>query len=177
MSTTVFDIDEAIAILARTPAVLSTWLQSLPRPWTSATEGPETFSAFDVVGHLIHGEKTDWMPRLRRIREHGESLPFEPFDRLAQKSASRGKSLGDLLEEFARLREANLSELRALELTERDLALRGRHPELGSVTLRELLATWVVHDLGHLAQIARVMSKRYAADVGPWKAYLPVLTR
>jgi uncharacterized damage-inducible protein DinB len=172
-----FRLDEAIQVLSRTPRVLSLWLGELAPEWIASDEGPETFSAFDVVGHLIHGEKTDWMPRLRRIREHGESLPFEPFDRFAQKSASRGKSLGDLLEEFARLREANLSELRALELTERDLALRGRHPELGSVTLRELLATWVVHDLGHLAQIARVMSKRYAADVGPWKAYLPVLTR
>jgi hypothetical protein len=177
MDLTTFRIDEAIAVLERTPAVLDVWLRGLPEPWVTADEGPDTFSAFDVVGHLIHGERTDWMPRLRCIREHGESKAFEPFDRFAQQRESAGKSLGQLLDEFARLRASNLDELRSARVSGAELDLRGLHPALGAVTLRQLLATWVVHDLGHLAQIARVMSKRYGGEVGPWKEYLPVLTR
>lgn len=172
-----FEIAEATAVLERTPALLNAWLRGLPPTWVRADEGPNTFSAFDVVGHLIHGERTDWLPRVRRIRDRGESQPFEPFDRFAQADASRGQSLEQLLDEFARLRASNLAELRALQLGNGDLELRGRHPDFGAVTLRQLLATWVVHDLGHIAQIARVMSKRYTDDVGPWRAYLPVLTR
>lgn len=172
-----FDLEEALAILGRTPAVLELWLRELPTSWTACNEGPDTFSAFDVVGHLIHGERTDWMPRLDSILEHGERQPFERFDRFAHVEASRNRELGELLDEFARLRAENLARLRALRLDPERLELRGRHPDLGSVTARQLLATWVVHDLGHLAQIARVMSKRYSTEVGPWKAYLPVLTR
>ena len=172
-----FELGEAIQVLTRTPATLDAWLRGLPETWLRADEGPATFSAFDVVGHLIEGERTDWMSRLRRILECGESQAFDPFDRVAHVEASRGKTLTQLLDEFARLRKHNLDELLALDLRALRLDLRGRHPELGAVTLRELLATWVVHDLGHLAQIGRVMSKRYANDVGPWKAYLPVLTR
>lgn len=172
-----FEIVEAIAALERTPALLDAWLRGLPEAWIRADEGSKTFSPFDVVGHLIQGERTDWMPRLKLIREHGESREFEPFDRFAQEHASRGKSLEQLLDEFARLRASSLAELRALRLANTELDLRGRHPDFGAVTLRQLLATWVVHDLGHIAQIARVMSKRYATEVGPWKAYLPVLTR
>jgi hypothetical protein len=172
-----FDLEQAVILLARTPPMLDAWLRDLPQDWTDCDEGPETFSAFEVLGHLIHGERADWIPRLERILEHGEQLAFEPFDRFAQRVASRGKELGGLLDEFAHLRDESLARLRALEIDEAKLALRGRHPELGSVTARELLATWVVHDLGHVAQIARVMAKRCSADVGPWRAYLPVLTR
>ncbi len=172
-----FELDQATAVLARTPAVLDVWLRDLPDGWTDCDEGPDTFRPFDVVGHLIHGEHTDWIPRLERILQDGERRAFEPFDRLGQKESSRGKTLDALLDEFARLREVSLLRLRSLEIDEIKLALRGRHPAFGPVTARELLATWVVHDLGHIAQIARVMSKRYSSDVGPWRAYLPVLTR
>ena len=144
--------------------------------WTHRNYGETTFSPFDVVGHLIHGEKTDWMPRLRIILEHGEEVPFEPFDRFAQSEASRGKTLADLLSEFERLRAENLATLRGLELTPRQLALRGMHPALGSVTAQELIATWVVHDLNHLKQIAKAMAWQYRDDVGPWRAYLPILS-
>jgi len=144
--------------------------------WTHRNYGETTFSPFDVVGHLIHGEKTDWMPRLRIILEHGEDVPFEPFDRFAQSEASRGKTLADLLSEFERLRAENLATLRGLELTPRQLALRGMHPALGSVTAQELIATWVVHDLNHLKQIAKAMAWQYRDDVGPWRAYLPILS-
>lgn len=177
MTTTVFDLEQALAVLARTPAVLDTWLRDLPEAWTQANEGPDTFSAFDVVGHLIHGERTDWMPRLERILREGERRAFEPFDRFAHVHACRGKRLEQLLDELSKLRAGNLVRLRTLQLDAQKLDLVGRHPELGTVTARQLLATWVVHDLEHVGQIARVLSKRYAADVGPWKAYLPVLTR
>jgi hypothetical protein len=172
-----FDFDQTIRVLTRTPAVLDAWLRDLPDAWIRADEGPETFSAFDVLGHLIHGENTDWIPRLARILEHGERMPFESFDRFAQRTASEGRTANALLDEFAMLRERNLAYVRTLNLAPEQLDLRGMHPELGPVTARQLLATWVVHDLGHIAQIARVMSKHYALDVGPWKAYLPVLTR
>jgi hypothetical protein len=170
-----FVLTEALAVLERTPGVLRELLAGLPEPWVRVTEGPETWSPFDVVGHLIHGERTDWIPRAEIILAEGESRAFEPFDRFAQFEASRGKTLDELLATFAGLRAANLVRLRGLGLTARELALRGRHPELGPVTLEQLLATWVAHDLSHLGQIARVMGKAYAEAAGPWVVYLPML--
>jgi len=170
-----FSRDDAVEILRSTPDTLWVLLAGLSDGWTSANEGPDTWSPFDVVGHLIHGEKTDWIPRARIILEHGESRTFTPFDRHAQLKDSEGKTLNALLDEFADLRAENLQALEGLELTEADLERTGRHPELGTVTLRQLLATWVVHDLGHIAQIARVMSKQYKDEVGPWSAYLRVI--
>lgn len=172
-----FELAEAIALLERTPAALQALLGGLPEPWIVADEGPETFSAFDNVGHLIQGERADWIPRARIILAQGANRRFEPFDRFAQKRESQGKSLAELLDEFARLRAENLAVLRGWRLTERELALEGEHPGLGRVTLRQLLATWVAHDLGHVAQTSRVMAKRYREAVGPWRAYLPVLER
>ena len=172
-----FELDEAIALLERTPAALRALLGGLPEPWIVADEGPETFSAFDNVGHLIHGERADWIPRARIILAQGANRRFEPFDRFAQKRESQGKSLAELLDGFARLRAENLATLRGWRLTERELALEGEHPELGRVTLRQLLATWVAHDLGHIAQTARVMAKQYRNAIGPWRAYLPVMDR
>jgi hypothetical protein len=171
-----FDLDDAVALLARTPAVLDAWLRGLPAAWTDANEGPDTWSAFDVVGHLIHGEKTDWLPRARVILEHGEARAFEPFDRFAQARDSAGRTLEELLDTFAALRAENLAALRSLGLTAADLERRGTHPALGTVTLGQLLATWVAHDLGHLAQIARAMAKQYRDEIGPWTAYLPIVT-
>lgn len=171
-----FTIDESVAVLERTPGALRALLAGLPDGWTTCTEGGATWSAYDVVGHLIHGERADWIPRMRIVLEHGTKRAFDPFDRFAQQRESAGKSLGELLGEFAMLRRTTLAELRAARLTELDLDRRGTHPALGEVTLRNLLATWVVHDLGHIAQISRVMAKRYADDVGPWREYLPVLT-
>jgi len=172
-----FALDDAVRVLERTPAVLDALLRDLPAGWLGASEGPGTWSPFDIVGHLVHGERTDWMPRLAMILEHGESRGFEPFDRFAMLQTSRDKSLADLLEAFATLRAANLEQLAARRLQPEDLKRRGRHPELGTVTLAELLATWVTHDLEHLAQIARVMGREYTAAVGPWRAYLPMLQR
>ena len=171
-----FRLDEAVALLSRTPRLLDAWLRGLPEAWLAATEGEGTWSPTDVLGHLIHGETTDWMPRLRRILAAGESLPFEPFDRYAQFRESAGKSCAELLDELARLRAANLGELTRLGLDEAGLERRGRHPALGSVTLRELLATWVAHDLDHLVQIARVLAHRYRDEVGPWRAYLRIIS-
>ena len=177
MTGTEFDLEQALAVLSRTPSTLDTLLRDLPDAWTTCNEGPQTFSAFDVVGHLIHGEHTDWMVRLEFILKEGERRTFEPFDRFGASEGSEKKTLEQLLDEFASLRRSNLTRLRALELDAEKLELRGRHPEFGPVTARQLLSTWVVHDLGHLAQIARVMSKRYTTEVGPWIAYLPILTR
>ena len=174
-----FALGEALALLERTPPALDAWLRGAPEAWLDArTEGPESFSPRDVLGHLIGGERTDWIPRARIILQHGESRPFDPFDRFAFKREA-GKPIGSLLDEFARLRRDNLAALRDLQLAPADLDRRGRHPDasFGPVTLRQLLATWVVHDLSHLAQVARVMGKRYADDVGPWRAYLPMLKR
>ena len=162
-------------MLARTPATLAALLSGLSEGWTARTEGEGTWSPFDVVGHLIHGELTDWMPRLRLILDKGTAQPFTPFDRTAMFEASRGKSLAELLERFAALRRENLVELDGLHLGEGQLDRQGLHPELGVVTLRQLLSTWVAHDLDHVVQIARVMARRYAGDVGPWTAYLRVL--
>jgi hypothetical protein len=172
-----FHLTEAIAVLERTPATLRALLGGLPDSWTTANEGPDTFSPFDNVGHLIHGERTDWIPRARLILAQGTNRRFEPYDRFAQIRESEGKSLAELLDEFARLREENLVTLRGWKLSDRELALEGEHPELGWVTLRQLLATWVAHDLGHVAQTSRVMAKRYRESVGPWRAYLPILDR
>ena len=169
------NLQDTIALLGRTPAALDALLRGLPEAWTLRNEGEKTWSAFDIVGHLIHGERTDWMPRAKMILQFGESRAFEPFDRWAQERESQGKSLAQLLDEFARLRSANLNELRALNLKPEDLARRGRHPALGSVTLSQLLATWAGHDLTHLHQISRVMAFQYREAVGPWGAYLGVL--
>lgn len=172
-----FALQDAIPVLRRTPAVLRALLWDVPEPWIRGAEGPETWSPFDVVGHLIHGERTDWITRTEILLKHGETRAFTPFDRFAQFEASRGKSFRELLDTFAELRAVNLSRLESLGLTSEDLDRRGRHPELGPCTLGELLATWVVHDLSHIAQIARVMGKQYTAAVGPWRAYLPMLER
>lgn len=173
----VFHLADGIAVLERTPAAFRALLAGLPNTWTATNEGPETFSPFDNVGHLIHGERSDWIPRARIILAQGANRHFEPYDRFAQVRESQGKSLTELLDEFARLRVENLATLRGWELSEREFALEGEHPELGRVTLRQLLATWVAHDLGHVAQTARVMAKQYREAVGPWRAYLPVLDR
>lgn len=169
------NLQDTIALLARTPVALNAFLRDLPETWTLRNEGEKTWNAFDVIGHLIHGERTDWMPRAKMILQFGESKPFEPFDRLAQERESQGKSLAQLLDEFARLRSENLNDLRALNLKPEDLARRGRHPELGVVKLSQLLATWAAHDLTHLHQISRVMAHQYREAVGPWSAYLGVL--
>lgn len=172
-----FDLTTGTMVLERTPTTIRAMLGGLAPAWTGATEGPETWSPFDVVGHLIHGERTDWIPRARTILAQGPVRRFAPYDRFAQFHESRDKPLGELLDEFARLRAANLSALAAWRLTETQLALEGEHPEFGAVTLRQLLATWVAHDLTHIAQIARVMAKQYRGAVGPWRAYLPLLDR
>jgi uncharacterized damage-inducible protein DinB len=172
-----FEPDHARELLARTPGVLSALLNGLPDAWLLASEGPETFSAKDVVGHLIHGEETDWVPRLRLILEHGESRPFEPFDRLGFREKHREVPVARLLRVFAERRAANLAFLDGLGLKPADFDRRGTHPALGPVTLRQLLATWVVHDLDHLGQVARVLAKQYKAEVGPWVEYLGILTR
>jgi len=169
------NLQHTIALLTRTPATLNALLRDLPEPWTMRNEGENTFNAFDVVGHLIHGERTDWMPRARMILQFGEARAFEAFDRLAQVRESQGKSLAQLLDEFARLRSENLGALRALNLTEEDLERRGRHPALGIVTLSQLLATWAAHDLTHLHQLSRIMAHQYRRAVGPWTAYLGVM--
>lgn len=150
-------------------------LADLPDPWVNGTEGPDTWSPYDIVGHLIHGERTDWIPRTEILLAHGQTRPFTPFDRFAQFQASQGKTLQQLLNTFAELRAENLTRLEALGLTAEDFERRGQHPELGSVTLGELLATWVAHDLSHVGQTARVMGRQYTDAVGPWRAYLPML--
>jgi hypothetical protein len=175
-----FELADAIALLARTPASVDALLRGLPDIWVRGTEGrgldgKDTWSAFDILGHLIHGERTDWMPRARMILENGEARPFDPFDRFAQFKESQGKSIEQLLDEFARLRRKNLAALQALNLQDEDFPRRGKHPALGAVTLSELLSTWAVHDLTHLHQLSRVMAYQYRGLVGPWSAYLGVL--
>jgi hypothetical protein len=169
------DLKHSIALLARTPAVLDALLRHLPEVWTLGNEGEDTWSPFDVVGHLIYGERTDWMPRARMVLEFGDARPFKRFDRLGHLRESEDKSLGQLLDEFAYLRSENLDELRALDLRPQDLERRGRHPALGVVTLSQLLATWAAHDLTHLHQISRVMAHQYREAVGPWTKYLGVM--
>jgi hypothetical protein len=170
-----FELKSARDILARTPIVLTALLENLPDDWARQNEGPDTWSPFDVVGHLIHGELTDWIPRTRIILEHGAGTTFEPFDRFAQFDTSAGKSLNQLLEEFSILRKRNLIALDELGLVAEQLDSECRHPEFGVVTLKQMLSTWVVHDLGHIGQIVRTMAKQYASEVGPWAAYLRVL--
>jgi uncharacterized damage-inducible protein DinB len=171
-----FDLDLTVEVLRRSPATLLALLDGLGEPWVRGTEGPETFSPFDVVGHLIDGEETDWIPRARIILAGGPAPRFEPYDRFRHRVRNAGRSLESLLAEFTRLRAANLALLQSWKLTGRELDLPGEHPSLGPVTLRQLLAAWVVHDLAHLAQVARVMAKQYGDQVGPWFPFLPVLT-
>jgi DinB superfamily len=170
-------VEEAVEVLERTPATLRALLSGLSEPWLEAHEGPDTFGPRDVLGHLIHGEQTDWIPRLRLILEHGETRPFTPFDRFAFRETCRGLSLGQLLDRFASLREENLRFLRGLGLGDADLQRTGTHPALGRVTASQLLASWVVHDLGHVKQVVRTMARRYREAVGPWREYLSVLDR
>lgn len=170
-----FQFQSAIGVLKRTPGVIRAMLAGLGPEWTQSNYGKDTFSPFDVVGHLIFGEKSDWMGRVRMILEHGESRAFDPFDRYAQFEESRGKSLDALLDEFDRLRAANVEALSSLGLSESDLKKKGQHPALGTVTLGNLLSTWVVHDLNHIAQIAKCMATQYEDAVGPWREYLGVL--
>lgn len=171
-----FQLDSGLSVLERTPAVLRTLLAGLGDEWTRGNEGGDSWSPFNVVGHLIDGERTDWIPRARIILGR-EARPFEPFDRFHHLEATRDQSLNELLDTFARLRTENLEIVRQWKLGDDQLALRGTHPALGPVTLRQLLATWVAHDLGHIGQVARVMAKQYEREVGPWKEYLPILTR
>lgn len=170
-------IEQAIAILERTPAVLNKLLRDLPDDWVLTNEGPDTWSPYDIVAHLIHGEEADWIPRAKIILEHGEARAFEPFDRFAQFEKSKGKSLAELLDRFELARRQSLEELKKLDVTAAQMGKRGRHPDLGEVTLGQLIATWTVHDLSHISQITRVMCKQYGETVGPWKEYLPILTR
>ena len=172
-----FDLPSSIAILERTPDTFRVMLNGLPSAWTDGTEGPETWSPYIILGHLVHGERADWIPRARIILAQGPERRFTPFDRFAQFRESEGKSLTDLLDEFAQLRAENVATLASWRLTREQLALEGEHPAFGAVTLRQLLSTWVGHDLGHIAQTARVMAKQYRDAVGPWREYLPVMDR
>ncbi len=172
-----FDLNKAIEILERTPHVLTSLLDELSDEWTLANEGGDSWSPFDIIGHLVHGELTDWIPRTRIILNQGDNVTFEPFDRLAQNKTSKGKSLQNLLEEFTQLRKQNLEILKTLNISQKQLDLKGVHPELGEITLRQLLSTWVTHDLGHIAQVTRVMAKQYKSEVGSWQEYIPILTR
>lgn len=177
MSDMAFDLTSAVAVLSRTPGTLRALLEGLPPEWTDGDEGPETWSPYVVVGHLIHGERTDWIPRAQIILAQGADRTFTPYDRFAQFRESAGKPLATLLDEFAELRARNLETLRDWQPDEAQLALTGIHPAFGSVTLRQLLATWVAHDLSHLSQVTRVMAKQYRDAVGPWRAYLSVMER
>ncbi|WP_254061829.1 DinB family protein [Granulicella sp. L60] len=174
-SMTKFNVPDAVAVLTRTPETLHSLLHGLPSIWVHSNEGNDTWSAFDIMGHLVFAERSDWMPRVRILLEHGETRPFDPFDRFAQLNAKQEKSLDQLLDDFALLRRDNLAALAAMNLQPESLTLRGKHPALGVVTLSELLATWAVHDLTHLHQLSRVMAHQYRDAVGPWSAYLGVL--
>lgn len=170
-------LDATAEILERTPAVLDCLLRGTSPSWHRLDEGPETWSPFDVVGHLVHADETNWIPRARTILEHGEDRPLDPFDRFGQLARFGDWSLDDLLDRFAEVRRTQLQTLRGWRLDDEQLALTGRHPELGIVTLGQLLSTWAVHDLAHLGQIARVMARGYADAVGPWRGYLSILAR
>jgi len=169
------NLSDTVALLGRTPKALNALVRDLPDAWTLRNEGSETWNVYDVIGHLAHGERTDWMPRVRRILEFGETRPFEPFNRFAQFHESQGKTLSHLLDEFAHLRSQNLAELEGMNLKSADLERRGRHPSLGSVTLSELLATWAAHDMTHLHQISRILAWQHREAVGPWSKFLGVL--
>jgi len=170
-----FRFDDALPVLRRTPGALRALLLDLPGSWIEATEGPGTWSPYDVVGHLIHGERTDWMPRVEHLLRHGDAVAFPEFDREGMFAASKGRSLTELLDTLGRLRVESLDRLAALGLTDADLARHGRHPDFGVVTLGQHLATWVAHDLSHIGQVVRVMARQYTTAVGPWRAYLPML--
>ncbi|TXN35055.1 DinB family protein [Flagellimonas hymeniacidonis] len=170
-----FNITESIQILTKTPSVISNLLKDLPETWIKTNEGVDTWSPYDVVGHLIHGEKTDWIPRALIILGENEDKAFVPFDRFAQLKNSSSRTLKQLLAEFEELRTENIQKLQALSIDEQTLERKGIHPEFGEVTLKQLLATWVVHDLGHINQITRVMAKNYKIEVGPWTKYLAIL--
>lgn len=172
-----FELRSGIEVLERTPAMFRTMLGGLSDEWTIPNEGQDTFSAWDNLAHLVHAEHTNWIPRARTILARAPDRRFAVFDRFGHRDASAGRTIAELLEEFARVRAENLVTLRGWDLSARDLSLAGEHPELGEVTLRQLLGTWVVHDLGHIAQTARVLAKQYRDAVGPWQAYLPLLTR
>lgn len=169
------ELSNTVALLTRTPAALDAWLRDLPESWTHRNEGGESWSCLDVVGHLIHAERTDWIPRAKRILEFGESRAFDPFDRAGAEREARGRSLPQLLGEFARARAESLAALGALNLKPEDLERRGRHPSLGVVTLSQLLATWAAHDLTHLHQISRILAHQCRDGVGPWTVYLGVM--
>ena len=170
-----FELEKAISILERTPIILYQYLNGLPLEWTNENEGPDTWSPYDIIGHLIHGEKTDWLVRTKIILSQIPDQSFEPFDRFAQFEKSKGKTLNQLIEEFIDLRSNNLQALKAMNITDDQLSLKGKHPELGTVTLSQTLAAWVVHDLGHISQISRVMAKQYKSEVGPWTEYLTIV--
>jgi uncharacterized damage-inducible protein DinB len=172
-----YQYKQAVEILRRTPATLTALLRGLPEAWTKSTEGPDTWSAYDVVGHLLHGDETDWIARARIILEHGETRPFDAFNRTAMFEKYQDFSLDQLLDAFAQVRARNLATLSEWRITPEQLTRTGAHPALGSVTLSQLLATWVVHDLNHLGQVVEVMARQYAEAVGPWSAYLAILTR
>lgn len=172
-----FDLQGGVSVLERTPNVLGSLLSRMREDWTRANEGPDTWSPVQVLRHLVENEETNWMVRARVILSQGPNRRFEPLDRFQHLGSNEGKTLGELLDRFAELRSRNLSDLKDLKLGDAQLELTGEHPEFGSVTLEQLLATWVVHDLNHIGQIARVMAKQYRDAVGPWRAYLPVLSR
>ena len=170
-----FDVQKSIEILERTPLVLTSMLQGISKEWLHTNEGEDTWSPYDVIGHLIVGEKTDWIPRTKIILSDIDNKQFVPFDRFAQLQAKQDIPISELLSEFTDLREKNLTVLKSLQITQEDLNRKGIHPELGEVTLSQLLATWTAHDLGHITQISRVMAKQYTSEVGPWKAYLKIV--
>jgi len=170
-----YDLNKSIEVLESTPGALKELLSGLHEDWLMQNEGQETFSPYDVVGHLVHGEKTDWRPRVERILEHGNTKAFDLFDRFAMYEESKGKTIDQLLQEFEELRKENIKWFKGLDLTETDLDKKGMHPKLGEVTLRNLLATWVIHDLTHIAQITRVMAKQYKQDMGPWVEYFRIM--
>lgn len=172
-----FDIEKSIEILQKTPATIQSLVGGLSEEWLKGNEGENTWSPYDIVGHLIHGEKTDWMIRAKIILSDAADKTFKPFDRFAQVNASQGKTMEELVEEFSQRRAENLQELKSLQINDSMLAQQGRHPALGEVNLRQLLSTWVVHDLGHISQISRVMAKQYQHEVGPWKEYLGILKK
>jgi hypothetical protein len=174
-SSTEFNLSEAMILLGRAPATLNALLRGMPDSWVRCNEGKDTWSAFDILGHLVFTERTDWMPRARIILESGEAQPFDPLDRFAQFREGQGKSMEQLLDEFTSLRGENLAALQALNLQPEDLARRGTHPAFGVVTLSQLLATWPAHDLTHIHQLTRLMAHQYRDAVGPWSAYLGVL--
>lgn len=177
MSQMKFEIEKSIEILTKTPSILETMLNGLSEEWLRNNEGENTWSPYDIVGHLIHGEKTDWIPRAKIMLSNSENKTFEPFDRFAQMNVTKEGTIAELLGEFKAMRAKNINELNSLQIEVADLAKKGIHPELGNVNLKQLLSTWVVHDLGHISQISRVMAKQYKAEVGPWKEYLGILKR